>query len=312
MRWSRRGVFHEPLHTGLYTVGPPPRLTARPTPLIPGSDLAFSVRFGPVLHTGLVPPETVPPARVVRPVLPEPGATLATLLFSQRRDPPVWSTRLRFDGALRGQWRIEDTTLEQYELYRGVGASPDFTAAPWETSPTLPFAKALPVSTDNRLTVRYRNRHNLVSQNADETVFVLDGAGALAATAPAAPHLVICEAAADGDVRVQAFYNHAADGSNAADAWLIYQTSDGSDPDPAVDTPTEVAMAVAGSLVLLDRTAGGYADGLTIKTLVRTRRSGTPDVDSTNTTPSSVTSNTDGPTLGAVALHFRSAADQVQ
>jgi len=102
---------------------------------------------------------------------------------------------------------------------------------------------------------------------------------------------------------VQAGYWPSGDGAGAADTWLIYVTDDGGDPDPELDTPTEVAMATDQRLArFLDWTSGSYDDGDTIKVLVRTRRSGTPDVDSTNTTIYSVEANTDPPSTPTLAV----------
>jgi len=40
----------------------------------------------------------------------------------------------------RGRFRVAEDALELYELYKGVGALPDFDSAPWETFASLPHA----------------------------------------------------------------------------------------------------------------------------------------------------------------------------
>ena len=86
----------------------------------------------------------------------------------------------------------------------------------------------------------------------------------------------------------------AAIGARAADTWLIYLTSDGSAPDPDVDTPTEVAMVNIGGLARLDWDSTAYAAGTTIKVIIRTRRTG--EADSTNTNILTATAAVDGDT----------------
>jgi len=223
---------------------------------------------------------------------------------------PVPSTRRRYDLSLRGQYRQEDTAVELYEVFRGVDGSPDFDAAPWKTCASMPQSEALAAGHEYRFTGRWRNRHGVTSRNAGETIVELDGDGNLLGRPPSAPFWRRCEAAADGAVRVQAAYNHAGDGADAADTWLIYQVDDGSDPADA--EPTEVAMAVAGVTVRLDRTAGTYANGAEVRTLVRTRRSGTPDVDSENTASDAVTASTQGPVCGETGLYLPASARFVE
>src|SRR5690349_1299822 len=70
--------------------------------------------------------------------------------------------------------------------------------------------------------------------------------------------------------------------SGQADTFLIYLTADGSDPDPDLDTPTEVEMTKADGIARLDFTSDAFSEGTTVKVIVRTRRSGTPNVDSSN------------------------------
>ena len=77
----------------------------------------------------------LPPVhRVVRPV-PDPlsfhGRTIRRLAFS-----PQW---IPYNQQLIGAYRVAGAA-GQYELYVGVDADPDFTAAPDQVSATLPFS----------------------------------------------------------------------------------------------------------------------------------------------------------------------------
>jgi hypothetical protein len=219
----------------------------------------------------------------------------------------------------RSLYRAANDALARYELYRGVDAEPDFSAAPWETFASLPHETAALDPADPggaveyRFVLRRRNAHNLVSRNARSWSLVLDDAGAAVAAPPSDPDEVLLEPAAAGTVRVRASYSAEADGSLAADAWLVYLTDDSGDPNPAVDEPAEVPMVIRGGLAALDWTSPASADGATVKVLVRTRRSGTPDVDSIGTTVYETTANEDGPASpDPVRLRFADLREQRQ
>lgn len=202
----------------------------------------------------------------------------------------------------RGKHRVANTAIELYELYHGINGAPDFTAAPAETFSSLPHTTTLTFSFGNahHLRVGLRNRFNLLVLEDKDDIITLDGSGNLVPVAPSNPHHTSIAPAASpaGAVRIKSFYDYESDGSAlAAVSWLIYLTSNGVDPDPALDTPTVVTIAKVDGQAKLDWTSGGFADGLTIKALVRVRRvdAGPVNVDSTNTTIISTTSDTDGP-----------------
>lgn len=203
-------------------------------------------------------------------------------------------------GTLRGRHRRADNGAE-YRVYKGEDAAPDFTASAFATGSSLPITTGtitLPgagLTKTINLVTRYRNDYGLESQNTLPETFVIDENGDLVATPPSEAMQVSLSPAAAGAVRLQAQYFADADGINAADTWLIYLTSDGSDPDPSTDTPTEVAMNVADGIASLDWTSSTFSHGATIKVILRTRRSGSPDVDSESVTILSTTASTAGP-----------------
>lgn len=237
------------------------------------------------------------------------------------RRPPVHFMRTlpRFEGitilgALRGDYRVADTTIEGYELYRGVGAEPDLASSPWETFTALPHdTAALSASTAYRFVLRYRNRFGLVSQNQTSWKVTSDGTGAAEARKPSDPFDTSVEAAAGGAVRVRSNYMPGPDGTDAATIFAVWVTSDGADPDPDVDAvTTTVSMTTILGLSVLDWTSGAYADALTIKVVVRSRRvdTGPVNVDSSNTDVFSTISDTDGPGApGGGIFHGESAEE---
>lgn len=235
------------------------------------------------------------------------GKVPTTLIAKRARGAPARRRVLRAGpppsrgttvlGALRAAYRIEDTTLEGYRLYRGTNDSaPDFDAAPWETFTTLPHTTAaLSADEQYQFVLRWRNRYGLESQNISPWRLFVDVGGGEAELPPSHPFGILVTQAAGGRARVRADYMYDVDGDLQAETWLVYLTTNGVDPDPDTDTPTEVAMNKADGVAHLDWLSATTADGTTIKVLVRVRREGPPDVDSTNTDVCSIVSATDGP-----------------
>lgn len=218
---------------------------------------------------------------------------------------------VRYDAELAGLTRIADDGLSRYELYIGVDGDPDFSAAPDETFTSLPYeTAALTPGHVYKLVVRQRNAYNLQSKNVVAWELDLDGAGNENSTPPSAPVDVSLVPAAAGAVRVQAGYSYIEDGNNQADKFLIYLTSTGVDPDPVLDTPIESLMVKSDGVAKLDYTSSQFADGSDIRVLVRTRRSGSPDVDSTNSTILTTTADTVGPVEPSGVAMFGKIAGQ--
>lgn len=230
-----------------------------------------------------------------------------------------------YEQRLAGYHRVADTEAAGYNLYRGIDDEPDPDSAAFESFTTLPHVTATldvaPTGTERtyQFFLRESNAYNLESQNYGEqedggiwSVTVTD-AGAVATSPPSDPHAFWGEPAASGAVRVQATYLYEVDDeADRADAWLVYAKV-GSDPVPGVDTPTEVAMVFSDRICRLDNTGGSYSDGQVVHVLVRTRRNGSPDVDSVNTTCIEITADTDGPAApgGAAALYETAAGEQL-
>jgi len=206
----------------------------------------------------------------------------------------------------RGAGRIADA-LARYELFRGVDEAADLAAAAWETFTTLPHATdPLDPSHTYHFVLRLRNSWALESQNITEWTVTVGADGTQSVTHPSDPFDVAIEPAAAGAVLVTASYAYREDGNDAATRWLVYLTSNGIDPVPGVDSPTVVTMKKADGIARLRWTSSAFADGLTIKVLVRTRRidAGPVNADSTNTDVASTTSDTDGPVAVAGDIMF--------
>ncbi len=221
-----------------------------------------------------------------------------------------------------GHFRIANDALARYELYVGVDADPDPSAAPAETFSTLPHTTAATFGPGHfyRCLVRKRNQYDLASQNIygpnnaniGGFTFTVNGDGSVAATKPSAPEDIAITASSGGTMLVTANYQYLPDGANAATRFLVWLTSNGVDPNPA-DAPTVVAFKRSDGLGKLRYTTPAYAAGLTIKTLVRVRRvdAGPVNVDSDNVTIYSDVSETAGPSAASANL-FIDSKEQVQ
>jgi len=201
-------------------------------------------------------------------------------------------------GALTGLHRIANDALDRYELFRGVDASPDLTAAAWETFSTLPHVSAaLDADATYHFVLRDRNKYGLSSQNIEETLLEIDAGGDLVATPPSAPDDVAIAANGSGAITLTASYQYLEDGTDAATQFLIFLTDDDTAPDPDEDEPTVVTMTKADGVAKLDWDSSGHGDAAVIRVVLRTRRidAGPANVDSTNTAEVTATTSTSGP-----------------
>jgi hypothetical protein len=204
------------------------------------------------------------------------------------RSLPKWPQWLEYATAFTDRYRVEDTTQNLYELYVGEdGSDPDFTAAPAATSATLPFDYALtpPLAgtKEYRIARRYRNEFGVVNLNQYSESFTIDDAGALVVPDPTSPQDT---ALSDGNgyrVVLTAKYYPDDDGDNRADTWDIYYTDDGTDPDPALDTPVEVTMGQVASEETLVRYLGPFSAGDDVRVILRVRRSSDDEDDGNST-----------------------------
>jgi hypothetical protein len=215
-----------------------------------------------------------------------------------------------FTGNLPGLHRTANAALDRYELFIGVDGPPTLPAAvaytaasgggsspaPDATATSLPMLSPVLTppgggsgATVYHLVLRRRNAWGLSSANlASWPVTVLADASA-SPRPPAGPLAasVTLDPAASNQFTVRASYLYAAEPADlAAASWLIYLRTNGTNPDPATDTPVVVAMAKADGVARLEYTtaeAGGFAGGTAARVIVRTRRgSGGSAVDSVN------------------------------
>lgn len=183
---------------------------------------------------------------------------------------------------LRGAGRIAQAGIAGTLAYWGAGADPDWlTASPDEVVTSFPQALTLPLTAGVwYLRERKRNAYGIIGPPL-EPVKVFRVADDLSESekVPTGPSVVQVRAWGEGGYRVDAQYVPDWDEIGfRANQWLIYATTDGTDPDPATDTPvvenmTYDVLSVGIGRVLLKKIATTTElEDTPIKVLVRTRR----------------------------------------
>lgn len=193
-----------------------------------------------------------------------------------------------YTETLFGLYRIEDTTIELYKLYRGTNADPDPEVdSPVATSATLPFNYVIPLpgaETEYRFVVRKTNRYGLSSLNYYTRNVTITPTGADTSSIITSPSDVDIEEDISGYVHISAAYVGSLDAS-PADQWALYITTNGVNPNPSVDTPTIINMDdSAGGLTTasfkvfgtgtkyLNSFQGAYAYATDFRIILRARR----------------------------------------
>lgn len=271
---------------------------------LPSTVTVITYKDGAVITRGAISPDDftavspgVVPALAAVPVAPGVSDSVYDPLGGLKLIN-LQTIKLRFTHTTRGMFRMADNSLSRYELFRGVGAQPDLNGAAWQTFSTLPnTTPALTVGNTYYFVLRYRNFHNLSSQNVAAWSVILDGSGN-SISYPSSPSEQTITPAAAGAGLITASYDYMADQNDGiqADKWLVWITGTGVAPNPAVDLPTYTEdMVLSEGRAVLRYTSGAFADGSTLKAIVRTRRSGAPNYDSTNTAIMQATADAVGP-----------------
>ncbi|KPK72133.1 MAG: hypothetical protein AMJ84_04870 [Acidithiobacillales bacterium SM23_46] len=190
--------------------------------------------------------------------------------------------------------------IEQYELYHSLGDEPDLDGAPWETFESLPHETgAMTGEGVHYLVLRQRNALGVLSRNIFSQQVELDDEDSEIICRPSSPFQTAIVAGAASTAVLTSYYLYPIDETRAGDTWQVFVTSDGSDPDPEVDEPTEVAMQKRDGLAKLSLVLGPYAPAATIKAIVRVARSADDRADENSTIVSCVTTST-GPAAASV------------
>ena len=226
----------------------------------------------------------------------------------------TYAIQARREQAGRGQFAVNSAAAGQYELYHALGSEPDLTAAPWKTFASLPYESSTTMAGEGKhyLVLRYRNVQGLVSRNIVSRVIELDDADAEIRVVPTMPIDVAIVQAGGLFYQAVGAYCHYDDmageenGSedNRADQWLLYVTTDGSDPDPDVDEPAVTTIRTPDALAYFDSGAVAVGDGLTVKAKLAVRRTADSRDSAASDTVTVVIGST-GPATPSVKRHHR-------
>lgn len=166
-------------------------------------------------------------------------------------------------------YRVADDSLEQYEMYLGEEAMPDFddSTQPVATSATLPFdyTPTPPGSGDTTqlyIVIRKRNKFNLVSLNQWPIILEIDELGEEVLGPLTDPEILKIRNDATGQIKVTARYPSGVD-QWSADTWELFAKA-GSDPDPDIDSPNVVKAfnPLLGTDYVIHETITGLTPGI--------------------------------------------------
>lgn len=232
----------------------------------------------------------------------------ARTIYTQREQTARGTYRLAFETreqTARGGHRLAND-FDTFNLYHATdGAAFDYST-PIDTNDTGVFTLTPAVDTLHRYTVRRKNPYGLESQNVDYVEIDVDASGDQLATPPSAAQDVLALATIGGVVQVSATYFPVPDGDNAATEFLIYYTTDGTDPDPTLLTPATVAATAPGGIAFLEWSSAAQATGVVVKAIVSTRKG---SAESTRSAIVTATADATAPTTpDGVALILQTGA----
>lgn len=208
---------------------------------------------------------------------------------------------------VRGLYRIFNAS--GYRFYRSSSRPPIPGDAPFATNTTLPFQPSATYPDGTwYVSVSYfdgvLDSGLLPLGKHGETYLSIEiSGGARLPARPAAPLGPMLKVLAGGVIQIVAYYPRVSDGINAATAWAIAYTTDGSTP--ASNAPTLTPAMPAGSIAFLQFSLPAQADGTTVKVQIQTRRidGGPVTVYSLPAAVLTATADASGPT---VALDLKS------
>lgn len=188
----------------------------------------------------------------------------------------------------RGTYAIAGAV--QYRVHLGQDAQPNPSGTPAVSGASLPLetgAITPPVSATKefRVLTRYRNAYGIESVNWRTFNFVIDDAGANVTPEVSDPVNQSLAQSTGGKLNLSAEYMPNMD-ADPADTWRYYVRTDGTDPDPDVDTPVDVGMqfiSFFSESAFLHADLGPYPYGTDVRVIVRAYRD-SDDTESTGTT----------------------------
>lgn len=182
-------------------------------------------------------------------------------------------------GAGRGLYRIFNS--QEYRFYRGAtppveGDSPYATASSLPSQPATVFADGTWYLSMSYFDGILDSGFLPVGPRGETYLTLTVASGSEQPQLPGAPYGVALKLLAGGIIQVVGFYGALADGDNAATAWSIAFTTDGTSPTPppATPGPTDATfLSMTGSaLQILSYRLPAQVIGTVVKVLVQVAR----------------------------------------
>lgn len=202
-----------------------------------------------------------------------------------------------YEKLSKGYYAVDQWALEEFQVFVGEDAPPDTDATPDASGGSFPLVVPVtpPVSGEKVLNVLVlgQNAWDLTSRNKRVHTLVIDDAGEDATSPLTVPEGITARVVPGGYVDVAAEYSPSQDAS-PADKWNLYIRTDGTDPVPSSDTPTQIDMGTGRTFTpnyyLADR-LGPYPYNTDFRMIARTLRI-SDGAESTNTDVTQVTVDT--------------------
>lgn len=183
-------------------------------------------------------------------------------------------------GRGEGLFRSALTAQAGVLIYVGTDGEPDYDGAPEQIVTASPAYIELTAGHEYQIAALPRNKWDVVCAVHRPAIFEVDDEGAAQGERPNGPDVVTVSARAEGKGELMAAYYPAGEGSTLSEVrmyraqwWLVYMTSDGTDPDEG-DTPVVTPMLGNGDRQETLRAAveDSYLEDQPLRFLVRTRR----------------------------------------
>jgi hypothetical protein len=168
---------------------------------------------------------------------------------------------IAYTNQIRGDYRIKDPNLALVSLWLGVDADPDLTLAPDDTAAFFPSVIITPpVSgvSEYRITCRRTNEYGLTSWDNDYKSIWVNAAGTQVDKPVNSPTDISLANRGGGVAVLQAKYQPMMDSPDPADYFYIYMTTNGVDPDPAVDVAYDTVAFTDSTLVKISQFDSSY------------------------------------------------------
>ncbi len=186
----------------------------------------------------------------------------------------LYAYPITYTTPLMGIHRIANDALDRYELFIGTDAAPDLNGSPTLTAVALPLTTGeLEAGHTYHLITKKRNRWGLVSGNTVATMIVVDDDGLQSDLPPGVAQQITLTQSGPAAV-LTAEYLYALEGDRAADEWLVFVRTDGTDPNTSTDAPTVYPVVDADGVGRLIHGIPYLAHGDVVKAILRLRRRG--------------------------------------